>query len=288
MLELEPLKILSFGAGTPSTTLSLMSCENAHCIKAGLPPRWPLVPVYDYILFCDLHAEPSWVRRQADFVAAACGEAGITYQELDADLYGDFTSHFGKSRVAAIPAWTILPDGHKGKMPRQCTCDYKIKVIDKFVRYKVLNYKYRQRAPWWDVHFHEMHMGIMYEERRRAKKSKQTLFENKYPLVDMNWTRADCFKYNKETWGLETWASSCVFCPFHTGYFFHWLKEHEPESYALALQVDELMERNKAVPPLKSALYLTKRRKRLRDLTPADCDDAQTFFYEGQAVWNGF
>lgn len=287
-LDWEPLKILSSGNGTPSTSLSLMSCENAHCINTGRPPRWPKVPVYDYILFCDLHAEPSWVRRQADFVAAACNEAGIIYKELDADLYGDFTNNFGKSHVSAIPAWTVLPDGGKGKLPRQCTCDYKIKIIDRFIRYEVLNYVYHHPAPWWDKHFHEMHLGIMYEERRRAKESEQTIFENKFPLVEMGWTRADCFRYNKETWGLETWASSCVFCPFHTGYFFSWLKEHEPESYAIALEVDEVMERNKAIPPLKSVLYLTKRRKRLRDLTDEDAGDFQTFSYEEQPIWNGF
>ena len=111
MLELEPLKILSYGAGTPSTTLALMACENAQCIRAGRRPRWPLVPVYDYILFCDLHAEPSWVRRQADFVAAACAGAGIIYKELEANLYGDFTRNFGKARVSSITAWTIGPDG---------------------------------------------------------------------------------------------------------------------------------------------------------------------------------
>ncbi len=288
MLEWEPLKILSYGAGTPSTTLALMACENARCIDSGRDPPWPLVPVYDYVLFCDLHAEPSWVRRQADFVADACAEAGIIYKELDADLYGDFSRNFGRARVAAIPFWTIGPDGKKGKMPRQCTCDYKIKVIERFVRYELLGYVPRQRAPWWDVHAHEMHMGIMADERRRAKKSTQTLFENKYPLVEMGWTRADCFQYNKETWGLETWASSCVFCPFHTSYFYHWLREHEPDSYDKARCVDHLLEINKAVPPLKSALYLTKHHKRLRELTAADCNDAQTFSYEEQAVWNGF
>lgn len=288
MLTWEPLKILSYGAGTPSTTLSLMSCENARCIQAGCPPRWPQVPVYDAVLFCDLHAEPSWVFAQAAFVSAACIDVGIPYFTLDADLCSDFIRGFGHVRVSSIPAWTVSPDGKKGKMPRQCTCDYKIKVMERFIRYELLGYKPRQRAKWWDVHAHEMHMGIMADERRRAKPSRQTLFVNKYPLVEMGWTRADCFQYNKEIWGMETWASSCVFCPFHTHFFFSYIREHDPDGYALALQVDELMERSQAVPPLRSSLFVSKKFKRLRELKLDDCNDAQIFLYDGARVWNGF
>lgn len=284
MLSLEPLKDMSYGGGTPSTTVVLMACEN----KLAGRPIHPSVPDYDVVLYCDLHAEPSWVARQVAFVSDACAQAGIPFVTLDADLYGDFTRNFGKNRVSSIPAWTIGPGGKKGKMPRQCTCDYKIAVMERYVRYELLGYKPRQRAKWWDVHAHEMHMGIMAEESRRAKESRQTLFVNKYPLVEMGWTRADCFRYNKEVWGLETWASSCVFCPFHTRYFFNFLREHDPDGYALALQVDELMERNQAVPPLQSSLFLTKNHKRLWELTAEDCTDAQTFLYDGRPIWNGF
>lgn len=284
MLSWEPLKIMSYGGGTPSTALVLMACENR---LAGRPIH-PAVPDFDYVLFCDLHAEPVWVARQVAFVADTCAQVGIPFVTLDADLYGDFTRKFGKARVSSIPAWTIGPDGKKGKMPRQCTCDYKIKIMEQYVRYKLLGYRPRQRTKWWDVHTHEMHMGIMAEERCRAKPSRQTLFENKYPLVEMGWTRADCFRYNKETWGIETWASSCVFCPFHTRFFFHYLREHDSIGYAQALRVDELLERNQAVPPLTSSLFLTKTHKRLRELAEEECTAAQTFCCEEQPIWNGF
>ena len=285
MLLWEPLRILSFGAGTPSTTLALMACQN----KLEGRSVYPLVPVYDIVLFCDLHAEPSWVYRQANFVANACVQAGIIFKVLDADLYRDFTENFGRSRVSSIPFWSIhMESGKKGKMPRQCTCDYKIKVMERYIRYELLRYRPRERTRPYDDRTHEMHMGIMWEERRRAKESRQRLFTNRYPLVEMGWTRADCFAYNKDVWGLETWASACVFCPFHTGYFFRYLQENEPEDFAKAALVDHLLEHNEARPPLQSKLYLTKCHKRLGDLTAADCEDIQTFDYYGQSVWNGF
>lgn len=284
MLSYDALEIMSYGGGTPSTTLVLMSCENKLTGRAV----YPQVPIYDYVLFCDLHAEPSWVYRQVEFVAAACKQADIPFLTLDADLHGDFTNNFGKRRVAAIPFWTKDASGKKGKMPRQCTCDYKINVIEKFVRYEMLGYRPRQRTRECDIHYHNMHMGIMYEERRRAKESRQRLFVNQYPLVEMEWTRSECFAYNKDTWGLETWASSCLFCPFHTNFFYAFLKENEPSSYDLALQFDRLLECNQAIPPLKSSLYISKRYKRLQELTLEDCCDAQTFSYQGEPVWNGF
>ncbi len=284
MLLWEPLEILSYGAGTPSTTLALMSCENA---LAGRP-LWPDVPVYNAVIFCDLHAEPPWVYRQAAFVATACHRAGIPFFTLDSNLYGDFTRNFGHARVSSIPFWTLNEDGRKGKMPRQCTCDYKIKVIEKFVRYKLLCYRPHERALPLDVHAHGLHMGIMWEERRRAKESKQTLFRNEYPLVKMGWTRADCYHYNRDIWDLETLASCCLFCPFHTNYFYRYIRECEPDHYACILQVDELVESRQARPPLKSELFLSKSRKRLRDLSAVDCEDKQTFPYQGRTVWNGF
>ena len=131
-------------------------------------------------------------------------------------------------------------------------------------------------------------MGIMAEEARRAKESKAILFENKYPLVSMGWTRSDCYAYNREVWGIETKASCCVFCPFHTGYFYQHIREHEPACYASACQVDELIERYQARPPLKSQLFISKTHKRLRDLSNADCGDMQTFLYKGSPVWTGF
>ena len=46
------------------------------------------------------------------------------------------------------------------------------------------------------------------------------IFENRYPLVEMGWTRSMCYTYNRDVMGLETRVSYCLFCPFHTNYFY--------------------------------------------------------------------
>ena len=172
MLTWKCFEILSYGAGTPSTTLALMVCENAF---HGPPYPYPLVPIYDAVIFCDLHAEPSWVYRQAAFTAAACARAGIPFYTLDADLYGNFLANFGRAHIASIPFWTLGENGGKGRMPRQCTYDYKIKVMERFVRRELLGYKPHQRTLALDLHAHNMHMGIMWEERRRCRDSRPAL-----------------------------------------------------------------------------------------------------------------
>ena len=131
------MKILSFGAGMQSTALALMSCENA--IRRTEP--YPLVPIYDAVIFCDLGLEPSWVQKQAEFTRRSCESAGIPFYILDTPLYQDFMKNFGERRTVSVPWWTLRADGHRSKMPRNCTCDYKAKAITQHVRWNLLGYR---------------------------------------------------------------------------------------------------------------------------------------------------
>ena len=158
------MKILSFGAGMQSTALALMSCENA---KAGKRLH-PWVPVYDAVIFCDLGLEPEWVNTQMEFTRKACEEAGIFFKVLNTPLYQHFIENFGERRTISIPWWTIRDDGHKSKMPRNCTIDYKVNAITQYVRWELLGYKKGQRLKEEDVKAHEMHMGFSKEEERRC------------------------------------------------------------------------------------------------------------------------
>ena len=165
------MKILSFGAGMQSTALALMSCENAFAKTDGKELPYPLVPIYDIVIFCDLGLEPVWVRKQADFVRRACETAGIRYKELDAPLYQDLMRDFGKKRVVSIPWWTIDEKGHKSKFPRNCTLDYKVQVISKYVRWDLdtestsgcaMRIRKLTRCTW----------GLALKKRNAAKKAR--------------------------------------------------------------------------------------------------------------------
>ena len=267
-----------------STALALMACENA---KNPCTP-WPLVPIYDVVIFCDLGREPPWVKDQMEFTRRTCEWAGIKFAVLDSPLYSDFLQNFGERRTISIPWWTIRDDGHKSKMPRNCTIDYKVELISKYVRWELLGYKKGQRLRDEDRKAHEMHMGFSAEESRRCKENPNPMFINKFPLVDMGFTRADNFAYIKDVWGLETKASACTFCPFHRNQFFAYLKDEEPEEYGRLLKVDELLRDKNPKPPMDSDLFISRSRKRIADLTPEDCCDGEYFGYRGQQIWNGF
>lgn len=112
MLSWEPLEVLSFGAGTPSTSLALMSAENA--IRGE--PVWPMVPVYDAVIFCDLHGEPNWVYEQAAFVAQVCRRAGIPYYNWIP------TCTVTLPGILETPGFQAFRSGHWLTMARKAGC----------------------------------------------------------------------------------------------------------------------------------------------------------------------
>ena len=267
-----------------STAIALMSCENA---KKSVS-RWPHVPIYDCMIFCDLGLEPPWVANQVDFVRKAAEQAGIGFIILDSPLYRDFCDNFGVRRTISLPWWTLDQSGKKSMMPRYCTIDYKVTVIAKYVKHQLLGYQKYARMKEEDKKAHELHIGFSKEESRRCKQSSNPLFVNRFPLVEMGYTRADSYVYCKNVWGLETMASSCAFCPFHTNQFYAYLKEQFPDCYAKILEIDRLLEQKTPKPPMESELFISKSRKRIRKLTEEDCKDGEYFPYNGQMIWNGF
>jgi len=266
-----------------STALALMACENAN-----IGPVHPLVPVYDAVIFVDLGNEPPWVAYQVQFVQRACKDSGINFYVLKKNLYENYLTSFGKKRVSSVPFWTVGPDGKKAKMRRQCTIDYKIVEIQKFVRWELLGYRKGQRTHPEDIGAHEMHLGFSHEERRRVFDSYHPFFVNRFPLVDMGYERPDTYGYNLEVWGLDTKASACSFCPFHTNYFYDHIKKEHPATYDSVVTMDRLLETEQPNTAIQSKLYLSRSRKRIKDILPEDCADGEFFRYKGRLVWNGF
>ena len=126
------------------------------------------------------------------------------------------------------------------------------------------------------------------EEKYRFHENPNKLFVNKFPLVEMGTVRADNYAYFLYHWGLESHASACAFCPFHRNYFFCHIKEKDNCTYRQVLAVDENLKNKNPKPPMKADLFISRSRKRIVDLTAEDCDDRETFLYDGEQIWNGF
>ena len=276
------MKILSCGAGMQSTALALMSAEN---VKNGIVH--PEVPVYDAIVFCDLNCEPVWVYEQVDFIASVCERYGIPFYILESFIFEEQAQRVQHGKYVKMPLWT-MNGGKKGKLRRTCTIDYKIIAIQQFVKYKLLGYKKRQRMRPEDIGAHEMHIGFSSEERRRISDSLNPMFVNKFPLADMGLERKDNYRYILEEWGLETKASACYICPFHKNYFYAYLRDNYPNEYEAVTDFDRILSKKPTNGMVESDLYLTYSCKRIYELTDADCNDAETFPYNGKLIWNGF
>ena len=89
-------------------------------------------------------------------------------------------------------------------------------------------------------------------------------------------------------WGLDTKASACTICPFHRNYFYQYLKNNEPTDFKKVVDFDKLLEQMQPFSKIRTRVFLSRSRKRVWELTEEDCNDAQTFEYRGQAIWNGF
>ncbi|WP_394918990.1 hypothetical protein [uncultured Robinsoniella sp.] len=275
-----------------STALALMSCAN-KLLHEGRCRKFDFqytnqVPIYDAILFCDLGLEPSWVMNQVYFIQQACEWAEIPFYILKSNLFEDYMNDFGKKRVVSIPFWSVDETGKKGKMMRNCTLDYKIALMQNFVRWNLLGYKKGKRTKTEDLKAHEMHLGFSKEEEKRCSENPHKMFVNKFPLVEMNLERKDNYAYIRDIWGLETKASACTFCPFHRNYFFQYIKKNDLSQYEDLIEFDNMLEREQPNTKINSKLYISRSRKRIAELVPEECEDAEHFMYRGEKIWNGF
>lgn len=277
------MDFLSLGGGVHSTVLPLMACENLET-----PGKYPLVPNYAAIIFCDLGLEAPWVYEQVRFVMEACSKRGMPVIILRTNLYQNFIERFGKSRVVSIPFWSVGREGRHAKMKRQCTLDYKVLQIQKFIRWNLLGYRKGRHDRPWDLGEHQMHIGFSAEEQSRIFDSYNPFYKNKFPLWQMGLERKDNYAYLLERWGLDAKGSACAFCPYHRNYFFKHIKMHVEKLWKQLVEFDRILEAEQPNTPIDSQLYISRSRKRLTELTDGECRDMECFYYRGRKVWNGF
>jgi hypothetical protein len=97
-------------------------------------------------------------------------------------------------RFVSIPAFLAENGIRNGMVPRQCTSDYKVAVIERTIRREILGLEADCRVPR-DVEITQL-MGLSYDEGgriMRIRAAKQgSAFELKFPLFEMEMTRAGC------------------------------------------------------------------------------------------------
>jgi len=223
----EPIHILSLGAGVQSTTLALMA-ERGEIQK-------PVAAI-----FADTQAEPQSVYRHLDWLEK---QLSFPVHRVTAGNLMDNSVKIRTSKLSgkkymkgAIPAFVLKPNGGKGLLGRQCTADYKIRVLTQKAR-SLCDWKRGEKRP-----LVKLWIGISYDEIIRMKPSREKWIEHVWPLIDSKTTRAGCIEWMKNNGYPEPPRSACVFCPFHSDKEWVRLKTQEPEEFQIAVDYEKRLQ----------------------------------------------
>jgi len=223
------LRVLSLGAGVQSTTLALMAAHGE------------IGPMPDHAIFADTGAEPAAVYEQVKWlssgnvlpfpvhvISGGRGSVGGGLQtELEAACAGAEHAH------GRPPFFVRSPKG-LGQIARQCTQEYKIDPIRREHR-RLLGFKPRQRIPDAQV---EVWIGISTDEIVRAGASFENWTVNRYPLLEKGMSRHDCEAWLTRNGYPVPIKSACTFCPYRTDFEWRWMRDNDPASWAIAVEID--------------------------------------------------
>jgi len=233
------INVISLGAGKQSSYMLLNSLEGKFKYRP------------DFAIFSDTGCEPQYVYDYLNWLKDYCKTkynfdivivtVGNLMQDVEDYINGS------KNRVAMLP----LRLGQDGMVQRQCTMDYKIAPLRKYLQ-KIRN---NDRVRLW--------IGISLDEVERIKDSPVKYIEHYYPLVE-NQIRIDqiisWFEINRLP---EPGKSACLICPFHSWAYWSMLKRFQKKDFERACKFDDLI-RN--YPKLKRQAYLSNQLKPLRDI----------------------
>ena len=178
-----------------------------------------------------------------------------------------------KNRVE-IPAYTVNMYGENAQVRRQCTGNWKIEPIKRYLSLELDKFGLKKTPG-----VVEQWIGISLDEFQRMKENKVQYIENRWPLIEKRMTRNDC-----ENWlrahDLEVPPkSACTFCPYHSTAEWRRIK-NTPGDWTEAVNIDR--EIRNASPfgmyihpsrkPLESVDFRTAEEKGQLSLWDQECD----------------
>jgi hypothetical protein len=176
-------------------------------------------------------------------------------------------------RFAAIPWFTLNPDGSRGMGRRQCTREYKIDPIIAKIR-ALLGVPKGRRVPKGTIV--EQWIGISMDEIVRMKPSRKSWIRHRWPLIEAGMDRRACERWLADR-QLSAPKSACLGCPFHTNAMWRDLRDNTPDEWDDAVAVDRALREGDS-RGFRAAEYMHPSRVPL-DAAPIDeSDDNQPGF----------
>lgn len=241
---IEPINIISLGAGVQSSTMALMAALGE------------ITPMPQAAIFADTKSEPKsvmvwldWLENQLPFpVYRVTQRQGLAEDALRIRERKDKKGFWVPS---GVPHYSINKDGSHGHGPRQCTHDFKITPIMREAR-RLMRESGAKRVVNW--------IGISLDEAHRMKNSRVKYTSNIWPLIEKRMNRSDCLSWMESKGFPKPPRSACVFCPYHSDREWRRLKNDEPDEFMKAVEFEKSYAAAKAATVWKKMLkvYLHK------------------------------
>lgn len=232
-------RILNLGAGTQSSVVAVM------CDRGELPP-------VECAIFADTQAEPGEVYEHLGWLEKELKRTPVvrvTAGNLESDVvafrrqrYSEDAST-GRKGYASIPLFVLNPDKlTQGVIRRQCTAEYKIEPITRYIRAELLGLRKGEVYRGGDKI--EQVFGISFDERHRARNGNgdPKWMLRSYPLIDMKLTRWNVIAMAEKWFPDRVFPrSACVFCPYKSNEEWRRLRDEHPDEWARAVRFDHEM-----------------------------------------------
>jgi hypothetical protein len=249
---IEPIHIISLGAGVQSSTMALMAAHGE------------ITPMPKCAIFADTQDEPEsvyrWLKKLIPLLPFPVHT--VSRGKLSEVLLHNVSLGKGVGRFIAIPSY-----GDRGGMGRrQCTREFKVDCINR----KIREFKNGQkRVNLW--------IGISLDEVGRMKPNRIKYINNLWPLIDKRMTRWDCLRWLKAKGYDEPPKSACVFCPYHSSSVWRELKRANGTDWAHAVEVDRQLNKrgeyvHRSLKPLSEIDFSTDEDRGQQVMFGNECD----------------
>lgn len=223
-------RILNLGAGTQSSVIYLMMC------RGELPPA-------EVAIFSDTEREPRQVYEHLAWLESE-GKGIVPIVKVTAGNLREDALEFMQRRVssdgrryASMPLYVLNRDGSTGMLRRQCTKEYKIIPIERYIRSMILGLQRRQPAPRGTTV--EQVFGLSFDERSRTRISTKRWTTFSYPLIDMRMRRLQVIEWAQREYPDRVFPrSACVECPYLSNQELREMRDNRPDEWAERVSFD--------------------------------------------------